>query len=168
MQRTRIVGIDPGLVHTGVVEFTFIPDERLVFVKPTVVPGTSAQAAIDAVVPIGSLLTDVAGAVFIEAYTPRSHFESDGRMVVLVKDIHRYIPKSEVIPNTGVKKVITPALLGALNCWTFSTKTHHQDLRSAALIGLYGMVKHPNFNQVLAEFLRDHIDGNPWKVEVVT
>lgn len=163
MQRTRIIGIDPGLVHTGVVEFLFLPGTKAVVVRPRVISG--ANGAI--VAKFVKLCTDsfnTPTSIFIEGYRPRSHFDTDGRMVSLVKDLHHGIAGSKVVDNTGVKHVITRALLRALECWTFTTTTHHQDLRSAAYIGLYGMVKDPELNPVLADFVRDRVDGAPWKV----
>ncbi len=162
MNRIRVIGIDPGLVHTGIVELTFEPEHKLAWVYARAVKGGDVGSVVAPLPPVSDKTV-----VFIEAYRPRSHFDTDDKMVALVKAIKHAIPGSKVIDNTGVKKVITQDLMKALNVWKFSTTTHHQDLRSAAYIGLYGMVKDDELNAVLADFVRDLIDGQPWKVEIL-
>lgn len=164
MKVTRIIGIDPGLVHTGIVEFRFSPAIKQVTIVPAAVLGTNVSHIAAAVLP------DSPGeerSVFIEDYRPRSHYSTDAKMSSLVTSLHRAIKGSKVIDNTGVKKVITKSLMKALKVWLFTTKTHHQDLRSAAYIGLYGMVKDDTLNEVLADFVRDFLDGDPWVVDVL-
>lgn len=163
MHRTRIIGIDPGLVDTGVVVFDFMPEFKRVEIVATVCIGNDVPIVTRTV--LSGVVNDP-GHVFIEGYRPRSHYATDERMTLLVKELHRAMPGSKVIDNTGVKKVIAQKLLVALGVWTFTTKTHHQDLRSAALIGLYGMVKDDTLNPVLADFLRDYLDGKKWAVSV--
>jgi len=101
--------------------------------------------------------------VFIEGYRPRSHFAGDQKMVTAVNEM-RKMTGGMALLNEGVKKVIRPELMRLLDVWSFSTATHHQDLRSAARIALYGMVKTPWMNQVLADLVRDHLEGDTWKV----
>lgn len=153
----RIIGIDPGLVHTGVVAITFYPDSKEVRVEHEVHDGPTAQLQV-------GMADDVR--VFIEAYRPRSNFGTDDRMVRAVSDLHNQIKGSKVLQNTGVKKVVRRPLMEALECWTFSTPTHHQDLRSAARIGLLGMMKDEQLNTLLADFVRDLVSGSPWRVVV--
>ena len=70
----------------------------------------------------------------IEAYRPRSHLQSDARMGALVNKLRDSIPGSRTMDNTGMKTVITPELMKLMGVWLFTTKSHHQDLRSAARI----------------------------------
>ena len=84
-------------------------------------------------------------------------------MVTAVSEM-RKATGGKVLLNEGVKKVIRPELMKLLHVWLFSTKTHHQDLRAAARIGLFGMVKDEHLNRVLADIVRDHLDGCDWKV----
>jgi hypothetical protein len=72
--------------------------------------------------------------------------------------------RGTVLLNTGVKKTIKRPLMELLGCWAFTTTTHHQDLRSAARIALYGMVKNDTLNQVLYSVVRDHLEGRTWHV----
>ena len=152
-------GVDPGLVHTGVVGVEFDPLRKKVRVDHEVILGPDVDAvkqAIEAKHPRDT-------PVFIEGYRPRSAFDTDAKMVVAVSEMKK-ATGGMVIANTGVKKVIRRRLMQELGMWKFATASNHQDLRSAAYILLYGMVKDPQLNEVLAEFVRDHLAGEPWSV----
>ena len=156
----HVVGIDPGLVHTGAVRFLFRPALKEVDIHHAAFSGTRAE-------PVRDWVHDgayrVRPQVFIEGYRPRSHFAGDQKMVTAVNEM-RKMTGGMALLNEGVKKVIRPELMRLLDVWSFSTATHHQDLRSAARIALYGMVKTPWMNQVLADLVRDHLEGDTWKV----
>lgn len=160
MTVTHVVGIDPGLVHTGVVSMVFMPEHRAVAIADEAVLGGDAEYV--------KLWIDQLGHprahIFIEAYRPRAHFGTDKDMVKAVNDI-RAATRGTVLDNTGVKKIIRPQLMELLHVWKFSTRTHHQDLRSAARIALLGMMRDEELNRLLADVVRDHIDGNPWTIE---
>lgn len=156
----HVVGIDPGLVHTGAVRLRFWPTEKRVDIDHAVFSGTRPEPVRDWVLD-GAFRTRPR--VFIEGYRPRSHFGGDTKMVSAVNQV-KLATGGKVLLNEGVKKVIRPELMKLLNVWLFSTPTHHQDLRAAARIALYGMVKETWLNQVLADLVRDHLDGNDWKV----
>ena len=72
----------------------------------------------------------------------------------------------KLLRNMGVKKVVSKELMDLLHCWSFPTRTHHQDLRSAARIALLGMMLEPALNQVLYSYTTDTIDGRIWDVSV--
>ena len=159
MAHTSVIGIDPGLVHTAGVRIALFQEEQAWEVDTCVVDGVDLPA-----------LEEIAGwakyygdPVVIEAYRPRSHYQNDARMGKAVNDLKRLIPGSRSLENTGVKKVVKPAFMRALDVWTFSTTTHHQDLRSAARIGLFGLLKDDATNEALADFVRDHLEGNRWR-----
>lgn len=151
-----VTGIDPGLVHTGIVMFYFDPSAREWGRVARVIDGPDVL----------SIKTQVLSfqphPVFIEAYKPRSHFSTDKKMVEAVHDISKALPKAKQLDNSGVKKVVTADLLKLLDCWTFPVSTHHQDLRAAARIGLYGALKDDGMNLVIAQFVIDHLDGTAW------
>jgi hypothetical protein len=157
---THVVGVDPGLVHTGVVRMVFQPDFRRIVVEHEAVAGPDADAVRDWVDGNGAR---VSPSIYIESYQPRHHFGGDLRMVAAVQDI-RKATGGQVISNTGVKKVVRPALMQLLGVWSFGTVTHNQDLRAAARIALYGMLKQPVTNLLLADVVRDHLAGNGWAV----
>ena len=69
-----------------------------------------------------------------------------------------------VLQNMGVKKVVKSPLMELLGVWNFNTPTHHQDLRSAARIGLLGMLKDDILNKLLTDIVADHLSGEAWDV----
>ena len=156
----HVVGIDPGLVHTGAVRFLLRPAVREVETHHAVFSGTRPE-------PVRDWVLDgayrVRPRVYVEGYRPRSHLGTDEKMTVAVNEMKK-LTGGRVLLNEGVKKVIRPELMRLLDVWLFSTATHHQDLRSAARIALYGMVKDDQTNQVLADLVRDHLKGDDWKV----
>lgn len=160
MSITHIVGVDPGLVHTGVVRFVFDSHDRTLVVSSEAVVGIK-PAEVTYWIEKHDVLTRPE--IFIEAYRPRSHFNNDKRMVEGVAEIRKYT-KGKVLDNTGVKKVIRQPLMELLGCWKFSTVTNHQDLRSAARIALLGMVKDEGFNWLLADIVKDYLRGDAWAV----
>jgi hypothetical protein len=158
----EIVGIDPGLVHTGVVLLRFTPSAKTIEVDHSVIDGPDADAT--AVWLTTHLVYDTMGRLFCEEYRPRSHLNSDKRMVQAEQQFKSRLPRLELINNTGMKKVVKRAFMERLGLWSWTTKTHHQDLRSAAMVLLYGMFKDEGLNRLLADFILDHINGNDWKV----
>ena len=148
-----IVGIDPGIVNTGIVIYSIYPNIRLIFVNHTVIVGCDVQ-------DIQAYLRQYAMGgplpwtyLFVEAYRPRSHFDTDARMGAAVNDIKRMGTNIYALDNSGVKNVVSRALLELLNSWSFSTKSNHQDVRSAARIAILGMLKNEHLNRLLADIV---------------
>lgn len=163
--RVSITGIDPGLVHTGVVRVGLDTERRAWDVQEEAVPGVLDEhyvAQVDVEATAEWCNNFSSDHVFIEAYRPRSHFDTDSRMQVGVRGIRAAIPGSKVINNTGVKQVVGPDLMKLFGVWKFVTSTNHQDLRSAARIGIYGALKEPELNAVLTQFVEDNLDGRAW------
>ena len=157
MNPTDVVGVDPGLIHTGVVLLSSDPEDRLIAVDSTAVAGLNPLDAVD------WLAGRTIDHIFIEDYRPRSAFDSDKRMLQGVRDFAKILD-GKVLNNTGVKKVVRRPLLELLGCWSFRTVTHHQDLRSAAAIAVLGMLKDEAMNRLLFNVVVDHLDGRPWYV----
>ena len=163
MYSPTVIGIDPGLVHTGVVMLDFDIDNRVLTVGSRAIPGPNAIAAreaIDEMTP-GKVYSTLD--IFIEWYRPRSGFSVDERMVQANADFRRET-EGKLLRNTGVKKVVSQELMSLLNVWKFSTTTHHQDLRSAARIAILGMMLDETLNKALFTFTTDNIDGRNWDV----
>ena len=157
MSLLHIVGIDPGLVHTGCVRILLNPESKMFRTDHHVVDGIDALAVerwVGSVSP--------SPWIFIEKYVPRSNFGTDERMVKGESLLRQSLPDSVLLRNTGIKAVIKPQLLWVLGLARFSAATHHQDLLSAARIAVLGMMKDPDLNRVLADVVMDHIDGSPW------
>jgi hypothetical protein len=153
----NVVGVDPGLVHTGVVRLIFNPGARTWEVTHLLVDGLDCDAVVRWV---GLMPTDL---TYIEGYRPWSHFTQDDRILAGISELKRRIPRSLVVTNMGVKQVVTDDLMKLLGVWQFRTASHHNDLRSAARIALLGVIKNPQMNQVLAGLVQDHIDGHSWQ-----
>ena len=161
MERVKVIGIDPGLVHTGAVSMAFDPSAKMVNVEYLLVDGIEDPALEE----VATWANDhYATAVFIEAYRPRSNFASDAKMGAAVNELKRRTHQSTKLDNTGMKKVVKPALMQLLNVWSYPTTSHHQDLRSAARIGLYGALKNDAWNQVICTVIKDHLARAPWHV----
>lgn len=159
----HVVGIDPGLVHTGCVRLVFDSWNQQVKLEHEVVAGLDSAAVavwVKAVSPPPPR-------VFIEAYRPRHNLAPDTRMVAGVAAIKAALPGSVALPNTGVTRVVPSTLMALLGVWDWPQSTHHQDLRSAARIALLGMMKDPGLNRVLSATVRDHLGGRTWRVDHV-
>jgi hypothetical protein len=143
-------GIDPGIVDTGAVTF-FLDTERLTLdVKAEKLLGSDPE-------PIEEYVkrnTRTQTLTFVEAYRDRGTvFNTHGTMRNIEAALRRSLPGVEILDNTGVKKVVTKPLMQLLDCWDFPTVTHHQDIRSAARIALYGGLKDPEINSYLTQIV---------------
>jgi hypothetical protein len=148
--------VDPGLVHTGLVRLELDDEAKRIVVKHAVVEGIDAEAVAGWV--------GEPSLVFVEKYVPRSHYGTDERMVQGERDLVRALPNAVPIRNFGVRQVVTPQLMQLLGVWRFSTRTNHDDLRSAARILLLGLMKHDLGNHMLATVVKDHLDEKDWEV----
>lgn len=158
----HVFGVDPGLVDTGVVSMVFKPNLKTLCIEHAVIPGTNADATEEWISKL-DLHTGVRR-VFVEKYVPRLKLNSDARMVEMERDLKRALPDAQFLPNMGIKRVIPQQLMDVFGVWSWPTVTHHQDLRSAARIALLGMVKEQQLNKVLADVVRDHLEGQAWRV----
>ena len=155
---THIVGVDPGLVHTGCVRLLFRPHLRQVWV------GTLVVAKVD-----GPVIRDWAQqrkpspTIYIEGFRARHNYSTNTEMIQAVAEV-RACTKGTVLSNIGVKQVVRRDLMDLLGVWRFATTTHHQDLRSAAMIALFGMLKQDETNRLLADVVADHLAGATWSV----
>ena len=158
----HIVGVDPGLVHTGCVRILIAKEGREIRTAHHLVDGIDGSE-----VSRWAHLMGPTPDIFIEKYTPRMHFATDERMVKGEAELKRAMPTAALLPNTGVKSIVTPAILHVLGLDAFSTVSHHQDLRSAARIAILGMMKDDTLNRALADIVMDHLDGEPWPVKEI-
>jgi hypothetical protein len=143
-------GIDPGIVDTGAVTF-YLDTEHLTFAVSTEkLTGGLPE-------PIEKYVKQHVGdrtLTFVEAYRDRGTvFNTHGTMRNIEAALRRSLPDVQILDNTGVKKVVTKPLMQLLNCWNFPTVTHHQDLRSAARIALYGGLKDQEINSLLTRIV---------------
>lgn len=167
----NVIGIDPGIVDTGVVRLSFFDTLKRVSVSHAVFHGFAVDKT-----PF--LIRDwvrdeTKGAsekprVFIEKYVPRPGMAPNQRMLEIERALVGAFPSSERLPNMGIKNVVSQNLMQVLGVWKFSTTTHHQDLRSAARIALFGMAKYEGLNKILSDVVLDSIGPSPeWQVDVL-
>ena len=79
--------------------------------------------------------------VVIEKFTSRENDRArDNTPVQTIEAILSCYPKAQLIGNSGYKQTVPDALLKELDLWKFSDKTHHNDLRASARIGLHWAV----------------------------
>ena len=165
MTHTTIIGIDPGIVHTGIVALTFAVEARRLLVEHVVIEGEHhAQQARDELDQLGFRAGDKLTPTFIETYRERgTAYATNPQMRKLVQDFADMFPEAVLVDNTGSKHVVKPHLLRLLGLDKFPT-THHQDLQAAVRILVFGALKHPSLNQLLSQVVRDHLDGQTWTV----
>lgn len=164
MSRLVIHGIDPGLVHTGLVTLQLDTRNKGIFVEHLVVDDEDVNHAEAVKQHLIDLRYDTSR-VFIESYRPRGNtFSTDPYMRALLHEFRRRFPQATVLDNTGVKKVVRKPLLRELGLDKFPT-THHQDLEAAARILVYGMLKDDDLNAVVTTIVKDKLAGNPWPIQ---
>lgn len=156
----HLIGIDPGLVDTGVVRMIIRPNIRVVDTYHAVVSGIDPMRIKQWIEKDDHPKPHI----FIEKYRPRQGYGTDERMVQGERDLKVALPGAVLIDNTGVRKIVGPKVMSTLGLWSFTTSSNHQDLRSAARILLYGALKDDALNEVLADIIRDELDGQPWEV----
>lgn len=160
MNDTHVVGIDPGLVHTGLVRMVFRPASRSIWLDHEAIAGPDSVAAEEWI--FNNVYAE-APDIWVEGYRPRSNLNTDQRMVNAVKEFNT-LPGAKVLLNYGVKRVVKQPLMELLGVWRFTTVTHHDDLRSAARIALLGMLKDREQNALLTAIVKDHLNGRTWRV----
>ena len=164
MTHTTIIGIDPGIVHTGVVVLDLDPAARQMLEEHLVIEGDHhAKTAEEALEALG-YRQDQNVHTFIENYRERgTAYATNPQMRKLVQRFEEQFPQAKLVDNTGSKHVVKPHLLRLLGLDKFPT-THHQDLQAAARILVFGALKRPALNQLLSQVVRDHLDGQTWTV----
>ena len=151
-------GVDPGLVHTGIVTVTLDNYARTVSVHHTVIQGADADTVADYLTNSQDL-----GAVFVEKYEDRgTTFTTHSEMRAFETQLKRLVPHIVLLSNAGVKKVVKDDMLERLHCLNFPA-TNHRDLQAAARIGIYGALKDPATNSLIYQYLIDSVGGKPWQ-----
>lgn len=154
MKDLIIAGVDPGVVHTGTVVL------RMDLVRGSVHSWSRAFSRAPALEIADYLYGFGPTSIYIEDYNPRQNFNNDVRMVQAVGSLRQAMPGSKVVDNAGSTTLVTRDLMTLLDVWNFSTPTHHQDLRSAARIALFGMIKNKDGQrEFLSEFVLLHLNG---------
>ena len=164
MTHVSIIGIDPGLVHTGVVVASFDEEMRQILIEYAVIEGDNHPKTTAETLEAVGYRENLNTYAFIETYRERgTAYSTNPQMRKLVQDFADQFPKAVLVDNTGSKQVVKPHLLRLLGLEKFPA-THHQDLQAAARILVYGALKDSLLNQLLSQVVRDHLDGQTWTV----
>ena len=183
-----LIGIDPGIVHTGIVAYGICTHQSYRIPMIYRVIDTEDADAEDRVKLItegvSKFLEDILPELaafnyateetpmltFIEDYRSRaSSNKPDAQMREIVSALRRLLPLANVVDNTGSKKIARPALMQQLGLNTFRA-THHQDLQAASRIMIYGALKQDQLNALLADLLQrtffNHVPITTFPVEI--
>ena len=167
-----IIGIDPGIVHTGIVAYAICTHNAAIqplLIYRVIDTEDAAEGERHRIISDGvsQFLEDMLPTltsqnyatketpmlIFIEDYRSRaSSNKPDAQMREIVSALRRLLPLANVVDNTGSKKIARPALMRSLGLNTFRA-THHQDLQAASRIMIYGALKQEHLNALLAELL---------------
>lgn len=157
-------GIDPGLVHTGVVMLGIDPKAKELHTDFFVVDGTGKEPSEIAREVYAQLPTAYRDQVFVESYRGRANnFSTNPKMQELCSELAR---GRKLIDNMGAKKLVPVEMLKVFG-WQRFPGTNHADLRSAARILLLAVMQ-ANFDiqhtQLLYRILNDYRRGTPWRI----
>ena len=147
----QVFGIDPGIVHTGLVELNWDFHNQELRITARSVDGITEQSVIELRGCIERRMWRKSN-IIVEEYRPKSHFSTDTEMVEGQALLKLHLPYAKIINNSGVKSIVTKELLQLLDLYVWPT-THHNDLRSAARIALLAMLRDERANNRLAKFV---------------
>ena len=146
MSVLTLIGIDPGLVHTGVVMIKIDTIKNIHRVEHKIVESDN-PAETAAWVRRHDVSNQAC--IYIEKYLDRGTvFNTHSRMRAFEQELKRALPAAKLVDNTGAKKIVTRELMELLDVWKFPT-TNHRDLQAAARIALFGALKDTELNRVL-------------------
>ena len=155
-----IVGIDPGIVHTGCVRLIIDTVNRQILKEYHVIDGLD----VDLMLAWSMRFGPIPNPVVVEKYVPRQKLAQDTQMVQAEAAIKQMLPNVMLLQNTGVKQMVPLPLLSVFGLEKFSTPTHHGDLLSAARIMLAGMSKDIIGNTLMADAVKAHLDSEPFEI----
>ena len=157
-----IVGVDPGLVDTGIVAITFYSKACQWAVNTGVIRRQSPSDKID-LDAIENAARNLAmrtekSKIFVEEYRPRLKLQTDKEMLEMQSLLRKRLDYAVFLPNMGIKQLITSDFMKMLHVWNFpQSPTHHQDLRSAARIALLGAIKDDEAAEYVNQYAWDQL-----------
>jgi hypothetical protein len=165
-----IVGIDPGIIHTGCVALKINTVRRTIDVYYAVINGVDVKA-VDSWIE----KTVHPDALFIEDYNPGNYVREDKKMSEALGRLKAYYEPTpdgddadlliRYVDNAGVNTLIPRPVLDLFGVGKFPVTTHHNDLVSAGKIALLGMLKESeDYRHLVSWPVRAELDGDPWAV----
>lgn len=178
--RLVLMGVDPGIVDTASVEIFLDLDNKQWGLSSTVWHDVTSRNPDNnrEIVVSPSFTADLkadmhrvknrfpSSLIGVEGYRQRGkNTLQDQNMLALVQHVNKQHSACRIVDNTGIRQVVTDDTLKLFQCWTFAQKTNHQDLRSAARVALKRGIADELTNDVLTEFVLDHlVRGMPWSL----
>lgn len=162
MQSTIVAGVDPGIVHTGLVVLDFTPSARELEISHAVIDGLDAhttRAELEAIIHPRSITTID---TYVEKYRVRGGHATNDQMLA-ANPLFQSVLAAHLQSNTGVQTTVNNAMLKLMELWHWPT-THHQDLRSAARIAVLGMLLDKYLNTIVYQYITDNLNGRTWNV----
>ena len=162
-----LFGVDPGIVHSGVVKLEIDPDKQQMVITPYVISATGkenkAEAMLEGILQVPGILSRSVIPV-IEGYKDRgTAFATHGTMRELETLLKKGLSHATVLMNMGIRSVLTLGLQEVFHIKKFPT-TNHQDLQAAAKIAVYYGLKDDELNVIFTRILTDHLAGQPWEI----
>ncbi len=162
MAHVSTVGIDPGIIHTGCVDYQIDTVRHRILVTYKVFSGVQVEEIADHV--------GTPGALFIEDYNPGNYQREDKKMSEALGKLKLVFPESDsvrYVDNAGINTLIPKTVLAVFGSDVFPVSTHHNDLVSAGKIALLGMLqdKHDRgYRQLISDIVGSFLAGKPWGV----
>lgn len=168
--QTSIIGIDPGIIHTGCVAFLFNERDKELDVHYAVINGTEP-------VEVRAWIEDQVkpGAIYIEDYNPGNYQREDKKMSEALGRLKAEFPPADspyivkYVDNAGINTLIPVAVQKLYGIHKFNVATHHNDLNSAGKIALLGMLQDKSgndFRGLVSWLVQADLAGRPWTVTV--
>lgn len=174
MTSVTLVGIDPGVIDTGLVVISLNSQARTWQVRHKAynriarnvgqVVEFDLQALMDIVYYVDEeLKASSLVLIGVEGYRQRGKNQrQDQLMLALVQKLNNQLFGSQIVDNTGMKNVVTDATLRLFQVSRFPA-TNHADLKSAARVALKMGIMLDAVNPLIADFIWDNTEGNePW------
>lgn len=162
MTDVSIVGIDPGIIHTGCVALWIDSKRRKIGVYHEVIKGVDVDQVKDWVA--------TPHALFIEDYNPGNYQQEDKKMSEALGRLKHVFPPGELaryVDNAGINTLIPKTVLAVFGVDVFPVPTHHNDLVSAGKIALLGMLQDKDslgYRELISRIVWDRLIGQPWTV----
>lgn len=169
MTKITLIGIDPGLIDTGVSCVTLDPDSKTWSMRAlaiTAVGDETDDRIINTTQQVKNCvlaLSDGDTHIWVEKWRERGTvFGENPTMRAIERELRVAIPYAKFLENMGVKKLISNKLLNLFDLLKVQS-TNHRDIQAAARIMLLGAIKDEALNPVVYAFVTDALDGMPWK-----
>lgn len=178
MAKYTLIGIDPGVVDTGMAVITLDFKHKEWSVAPHAWRGVAKKVGqhieynegmLDEIAEtVQDATRDSTSYVGIEGYRQRGlNQKQDQVMLALVSTLRATLPGSQVIDNTGVKKIVPQKTLELFKAHRFPA-TNHADVKSAARIAIITGLKDLTMNSFIAEFMEDQLFGGAAQWELIS